>query len=104
MLKLAVELSGQSQYRGDGSGAMALYRSWVLEQLIQKAEEMEHATPEIEKLLRTIVAKAVKVNSARKLWGSAAFFAARALFNLFDKYPCPELGDSNELVDPAPFL
>lgn len=105
MLKLAVDLAAKSQFEGDGGQARELYRSWVLDQLIQKVEEMEHATSEIEKLLRQIVTRAVKVNSSRKLWGTAPFFAARALFNLFDGYPCPELGDDdNALLDPAPFV
>jgi hypothetical protein len=105
MLQLGVKLSGKTQFQGDGKQARELCRSSVLESLIEKVEEMEHSTPEIEKLLRQIVTKAVKVNQDRKLWGAAAFFAATALFNLFPGYPCPELGSSdNKLIDPKPFV
>ena len=76
----------------------------MLEQLIHKVDEMEHATPEVEKLLRQLVTKSVQANKGRKLSGAAGFFAARTLFNLFQNYPCPELGDDNSLVDPTPFV
>ena len=103
MLKLAAELAGKPQYAGDGDHARELYRSLVLEQMIHKVDDLESATPEIEKLLRQVVTKSVKVNQGRKVCGSAGFFAAQALFNLFETYPCPELGDDNSLVDPKPF-
>ena len=107
MLKLAVQFAGKPEYDGDRPGPVReYYRASVLGQLIEKTENIGHASPEIEKLLRQIVSKCVKANKGRKLWHDNAFFAARALFNLFDgKYPCPELGDSdNALIDPKPFV
>lgn len=105
MLQLAIQLAGKPQYAGDGDQAWELYRSWVLNQLISKIEEAECSTPKIEKQLRKLVAESLRVNANRELWGAAAFFAAQALFNLFtDKYPCPQLGDHNELLDPEPFV
>ena len=105
MLQLAVELSTQPEFDGDAPGDVReLYRSTVLQSLLQKVDDMEHASPSIEKLLRKVVAQSVKVNAKRRLSGVAPFFAAQALFNLFDRYPCPEMGDQNELLDPDPYL
>ena len=64
----------------------------------------ECRTPEVESLLREIVRRSVKVNTARKLWGIIPVWAATCLTHLFDGYPEPEQHPStNELVNREKF-
>ena len=72
--------------------------------LIQNVKEVEYRSSEVEKKLRQIVSRAVKANRKREIWGDAAYFAAQALYALFEGYPCPDNEDNNALSDPKPFM
>lgn len=104
MLQLASELAAEPPFAGDGKSAREFYRTRILDSLINDAKQIGHVSPQIEKLLKEIVTKAVSVNYGRKTWGAAAYFAASALYALFKDYPCPEMAGNNELIGPQPFM
>ena len=71
---------------------------------IWKVQEIGHAAPEAEKLLRQIFKAACKTNEDRKLWGILPFHTAVCLKTLFAGYPSPGIRGNNQPIEIEAFM
>lgn len=107
LLKLARKWSAKPEWIGDRPQKTIeeAPHAGIVFSALELVEDAGVATPEVEKLLVEIVRRGIKANAGRKLWGTTPYHAAQCLHELFDGYPEPKKGDSNnELRKPEAFL
>ena len=106
LLKLASKWANKPEWDGDRPrrNIVELPMQDVVINAIWAARDSGCATNEVEKLLRTIVRKSIKVNENRKLWGIIPYHAADCLQTLFKNYPKPKWRESdNKLANTEKF-
>ena len=105
LLELAGKWADQPEWDSDDeNAAQETPMARVMLYLLWKVKEMQHASPEMERLLQDFLRRSCQINEGRSLWGTLPFHSADCLHELFDRYPEPQMAGNNALENRAEFL